>query len=187
MVVGEIQTGKEIGYRRKDVGSLTDRARANQHRQERKDETHRDKRIRMAKGEDVTRIVSEKPGQMIRGGEWEMLPQKEDTTARRLIGGQDDPGRETYKVFKDEMKELAHEEEYAERPILRLVTRQEEMENGTIVHEHVKGRHWTYERGEREKLTYNALQVVMALHQRHTFHLAVATDGAKKEGTKDRK
>eukprot|EP00965_Chrysotila_dentata_P201198 6180444-Pleurochrysis_carterae.AAC.1 len=85
-----------------------------------------------------------------------MLPQREDTTARRLLGGQD--GRGTYRVFNDETKKITHEEEYAGHPILRLFTRPKEMENG----------------------------VAMSLHERHTFHLAVATDGAKQGGTKDR-
>eukprot|EP00965_Chrysotila_dentata_P008041 262104-Pleurochrysis_carterae.AAC.1 len=34
-----------------------------------------------------------------------------------------------------------------------------------------------------KKLTYDTLNVAMSLHGRHTFHIAVATDGAKKGGT----
>eukprot|EP00965_Chrysotila_dentata_P062222 2061345-Pleurochrysis_carterae.AAC.1 len=37
-----------------------------------------------------------------------------------------------------------------------------------------------------KKLTYDTLNVAMTLHERHTFHLAVATDGSKKGGSKDR-
>eukprot|EP00965_Chrysotila_dentata_P056410 1871871-Pleurochrysis_carterae.AAC.1 len=37
-----------------------------------------------------------------------------------------------------------------------------------------------------KKLTYDTLNVAMSLHERHNFHLAVATDGAKKGGNKDR-
>eukprot|EP00965_Chrysotila_dentata_P131081 4333143-Pleurochrysis_carterae.AAC.1 len=37
-----------------------------------------------------------------------------------------------------------------------------------------------------KKLTYDTLKVAMSLHERHSFHLAVATDGAKKGGTKAR-
>eukprot|EP00965_Chrysotila_dentata_P183781 6068281-Pleurochrysis_carterae.AAC.3 len=37
-----------------------------------------------------------------------------------------------------------------------------------------------------KKLAYDTLEVAMSLHERHTFHLAVATDGAKKRGTKCR-
>eukprot|EP00965_Chrysotila_dentata_P078918 2601981-Pleurochrysis_carterae.AAC.1 len=36
-----------------------------------------------------------------------------------------------------------------------------------------------------KKLTQKALQVALSLHERHAFHVAVATDGAKKGGTKD--
>eukprot|EP00965_Chrysotila_dentata_P259544 6213594-Pleurochrysis_carterae.AAC.2 len=35
-----------------------------------------------------------------------------------------------YRVFKDDTIDLAHEEEYAGHPILRLFTRPEEMEKG---------------------------------------------------------
>eukprot|EP00965_Chrysotila_dentata_P198734 6178987-Pleurochrysis_carterae.AAC.1 len=37
-----------------------------------------------------------------------------------------------------------------------------------------------------KKLTQKALQVALSLHERHAFHVAVATDGARKGGTKDR-
>eukprot|EP00965_Chrysotila_dentata_P030899 1029402-Pleurochrysis_carterae.AAC.1 len=37
-----------------------------------------------------------------------------------------------------------------------------------------------------KKLTHKTIQVAMALHERHNFHLAVATDGAKKGKTQDR-
>eukprot|EP00965_Chrysotila_dentata_P217248 6189874-Pleurochrysis_carterae.AAC.2 len=76
--------------------------------------------------------------------------------------------------------ELAHEEEYAGHPILRLFTRPEEMENGPYMCmmpkediEHMNG-------ASGKKLTHDTLHVVMTLHERHAFHLvAVATDGAK--------
>eukprot|EP00965_Chrysotila_dentata_P065594 2173496-Pleurochrysis_carterae.AAC.1 len=32
----------------------------------------------------------------------------------------------------------------------------------------------------RKKLTYETIQVALSLHEKHVFHLAVATDGAKK-------
>eukprot|EP00965_Chrysotila_dentata_P218773 6190761-Pleurochrysis_carterae.AAC.1 len=37
-----------------------------------------------------------------------------------------------------------------------------------------------------KKLTHDTLKAAMSLHERHTFHLAVATDGAEKGGGKDR-
>eukprot|EP00965_Chrysotila_dentata_P022597 748237-Pleurochrysis_carterae.AAC.1 len=37
-----------------------------------------------------------------------------------------------------------------------------------------------------KKLSYDTLNVAMTLHERHNFHMAVATDGAKKGGNKDR-
>eukprot|EP00965_Chrysotila_dentata_P202815 6181337-Pleurochrysis_carterae.AAC.1 len=37
-----------------------------------------------------------------------------------------------------------------------------------------------------KKLTLDTLHVAMSLHERHSFHVAVATDGAKKGGAKDR-
>eukprot|EP00965_Chrysotila_dentata_P149993 4953928-Pleurochrysis_carterae.AAC.1 len=81
--------------------------------------------------------------------------------------------------------DIAHEEKYAGHPILRLFTRPEEMENGTYMHlskEDVA--HMNTVSGK--KLTHDTLNVAMSLHERHSFHLAVATDGAKKGGTKDR-
>eukprot|EP00965_Chrysotila_dentata_P215073 6188546-Pleurochrysis_carterae.AAC.2 len=47
---------------------LTDRAKANQHKQERKEETRRNKRMRLAKGENGTRRVSDQPEQGPGGG-----------------------------------------------------------------------------------------------------------------------
>eukprot|EP00965_Chrysotila_dentata_P234911 6200436-Pleurochrysis_carterae.AAC.2 len=84
--------------------------------------------MKLAKGEDSMRIVSDTPERKIGGREWEMLPRKEDTAARKLLGGQD--GRGIYRVLKDDTMELANEEEYAEHPILRLFMRPDEMENG---------------------------------------------------------
>eukprot|EP00965_Chrysotila_dentata_P099234 3281361-Pleurochrysis_carterae.AAC.1 len=99
------------------------------------------------------------------------------------MGGED--GRGMYKVLKDDTMELAHEEEYAGHPILRLFTRPEQMENGqhTCMSKedirHMNG-------ADGKKLTHKTIQVAMALHERHDFHLAVATDGAKKGETQDR-
>eukprot|EP00965_Chrysotila_dentata_P140386 4641114-Pleurochrysis_carterae.AAC.2 len=120
---------------------LTDRARTNQHRQERKKETHRDKRIRLAKGEKRKRHENSLGKTRTKaGGEWELLQRKKDTAARRLIGGQE--GKGTYKVFKAETMELAHGEEYAGHPILRLFTIGE-----WTIHVYVKGRYRTHEGG----------------------------------------
>eukprot|EP00965_Chrysotila_dentata_P134838 4459870-Pleurochrysis_carterae.AAC.2 len=49
-------------------GSRTGREQINTDRQERKRETHRDKRTRLAKGEQGARIVSEQPEQKLGGG-----------------------------------------------------------------------------------------------------------------------
>eukprot|EP00965_Chrysotila_dentata_P005821 191540-Pleurochrysis_carterae.AAC.1 len=79
----------------------------------------------------------------------------------------------------------AHEEKYATRPILRLFTRPTELENGTYMRmtkEDVE--HMNTASGK--KLTLDTLNVAMTLHERHNFHMAVATDGANKGGTKDR-
>eukprot|EP00965_Chrysotila_dentata_P016976 563590-Pleurochrysis_carterae.AAC.1 len=79
----------------------------------------------------------------------------------------------------------AYEETYAGHPILRLFTRPEEMENGkyiSIAKEDVE--HMNSASGK--KLTCDTLNVAMTLHERHTFHLAVATDGSKRGGSKDR-
>eukprot|EP00965_Chrysotila_dentata_P151799 5016302-Pleurochrysis_carterae.AAC.1 len=117
------------------------------------------------------------------GGEWELQPLHEDIAARRLMGGLDGRGRQ--RVLKDETMNLAHDEKYAGHPILKLFTRPEEMENGTymrMVKEDVT--HMNSASGK--KLTYDTLNVAMTLHERHTFHLAVATDGSKKGGNMDR-
>eukprot|EP00965_Chrysotila_dentata_P169808 5604837-Pleurochrysis_carterae.AAC.1 len=59
------------------------------------------------------------------------------------------------------------------------------MENGTYMRVSKEGvTHMNAASGK--KLTYDTINVAMTLHERHTFHLAVATDGAKKGGTKDR-
>eukprot|EP00965_Chrysotila_dentata_P025443 845662-Pleurochrysis_carterae.AAC.3 len=60
-VVGEDGARPELGRQRRNMRGLTDRAKANQHRQERKAETHQNKRIRLAKGENGIRRVSEQP------------------------------------------------------------------------------------------------------------------------------
>eukprot|EP00965_Chrysotila_dentata_P023076 764779-Pleurochrysis_carterae.AAC.1 len=40
--------------------------------------------------------------------------------------------------------------------------------------------------GDGKKLTFETLEVALSLHEKYDFHVAVATDGAKKGGTKDR-
>eukprot|EP00965_Chrysotila_dentata_P217310 6189913-Pleurochrysis_carterae.AAC.3 len=128
-------------------------------------------------------MVSDKPERKAGGGEWEVPARTEDTAARRLMGGHDEKGR--YRVFKDDTMDLAHEEEYAGHPILRLFTRPEEIENGPhkdIAIENIRQMNGA----EGKKLTYETLLAAMSLHERHDFHIAVATDGAKKGGTKDR-
>eukprot|EP00965_Chrysotila_dentata_P184098 6078766-Pleurochrysis_carterae.AAC.1 len=162
---------------------LTDRARNNQQRRGKTEESYQNKRMRLVEGGDGTRKVSDRPEQRLGGGEWELPPLQEDIAARRLMGGLD--GRGVQRVLKDETANLAHDEKYAGHPILRLFTRPAEMENGTytrITKEEVA--HMNAASGK--KLTYDALNVAMKLHERHTFHVAVATDGAKKGGNKDR-
>eukprot|EP00965_Chrysotila_dentata_P213555 6187691-Pleurochrysis_carterae.AAC.1 len=162
------------------MGGLTDRARTDQHRRERKEETHKNKRTRLASGENSTRRVSEQPEQRLGGGEWEL---KVDIAARRLLGGRD--GKGMHRVLKKEGMDLAHEEKYAGHQILRLFTRPEEMENGIFlrISKEVVA-HMNAASGK--KLTYDTLNVAMTLHERYNFHLAVAMDAAKKEGTKYR-
>eukprot|EP00965_Chrysotila_dentata_P017788 591787-Pleurochrysis_carterae.AAC.2 len=182
-VEGDKEINKEQGHHRRNMGELTNRAKTNQQRRERKGDTYENKRIRLAVGESGTRRVSEQPAQRIGGGEWELPPRKTDATARRLLGGQERGGG--YRVLKDETMDLAHEEKYAEHPIFRLFTQPEEMENGTYMRlskEDVT--HMNSASGK--KLAYDTLEVAMSLHERYTFHLAVATDGAKKGGTKCR-
>eukprot|EP00965_Chrysotila_dentata_P089458 2953540-Pleurochrysis_carterae.AAC.1 len=103
--------------------------------------------------------------------------------ARRVLGGQDGNGR--HRVYKDDTMDLAHEAEYAGHPILRLFTRPEENEQGPhkiIASEDIR----QMNRAEGKKLTHEALLVALSLHVKHDFQVAVATDGAKKGGTKDR-
>eukprot|EP00965_Chrysotila_dentata_P078985 2604930-Pleurochrysis_carterae.AAC.2 len=161
-VVGREEIGVITGHWGRNMAQFTKRARDNKHKQERKGETHRDKKARLAKGAKGTRI--------------------EDTAARRLLGGRD--GRGKYRMFKDDTKELAHEEEYAEHPILRLFTRPEEMEKGPHKNITTESRHMNGADGKKH--THETLLVAMSLHEMHDFHLAVATDGAKKGGSKDR-
>eukprot|EP00965_Chrysotila_dentata_P141977 4693359-Pleurochrysis_carterae.AAC.1 len=71
---------------------------------------------------------------------------------------------------------LAHGEEYAGHPILKLFTRPVEMENG--VYMRMSKEDIAHMNAESEKkLTYDTLNVAMSLHERHKFHIAVATDG----------
>eukprot|EP00965_Chrysotila_dentata_P262186 6214496-Pleurochrysis_carterae.AAC.1 len=81
--------------------------------------------------------------------------------------------------------DLAHEAEYARHPILRLFTRPEENEQG--LHKFITTEDTRQMNGaEGKKLTYEAISAALSLHEKHDFHVAVATDGAKKGGTKDR-
>eukprot|EP00965_Chrysotila_dentata_P117748 3890919-Pleurochrysis_carterae.AAC.1 len=151
--------------------------------EERKGETYTKERTRVAKGGEGTRLVSAKPTVKVGGGEWEEPARKEDTTARKLLGGHD--GRGKYMVFKDDSMDIAHREEYAEHPILRLFTRPEENEQGT--HRMMTTEDTRIMNGaDGKKLTFKTLEVALTLHERYDFHVAAATDGAKKGGTKDR-
>eukprot|EP00965_Chrysotila_dentata_P011491 375992-Pleurochrysis_carterae.AAC.1 len=76
--------------------------------------------MRLIKGGEGTRKVSDRPEQRSGGGEWELPPQHVDRDARRLIGGLD--GRGAQRVLRDEMMNPAHDEKYARHPILRLFT-----------------------------------------------------------------
>eukprot|EP00965_Chrysotila_dentata_P137777 4558257-Pleurochrysis_carterae.AAC.1 len=64
----------ESDRQRKDMSGLTDRAKANQQRRERRGGTFEDKRISLAKGENGTRRVSERPEHRPGGGDWELPP-----------------------------------------------------------------------------------------------------------------
>eukprot|EP00965_Chrysotila_dentata_P016967 563127-Pleurochrysis_carterae.AAC.1 len=172
-VEGEKEEGGENEYQRRNRRELTNRARTNQQKRERKGETYHDKKMRLIEGGYGTRKVSDRPQQRPGGGEWELPPHHEDIEARRLIGGLD--GRGMQRVLRDEMMNPAHDEHYARHPILRLFTRPEEMENGgyiCIAKEDVA--HTNSASGK--KLTYDTLNVAMTLHERHNFHLAAATD-----------
>eukprot|EP00965_Chrysotila_dentata_P114722 3791689-Pleurochrysis_carterae.AAC.1 len=91
-VEGENEEGGESENRRRDRRELTDRARTNQHKRERRRETHYEKRMRLIEGGDSTRKVSDRPEQRPGGGEWVLTTPHEDTEARRLIGGPDGRG-----------------------------------------------------------------------------------------------
>eukprot|EP00965_Chrysotila_dentata_P220116 6191583-Pleurochrysis_carterae.AAC.4 len=60
-VVGENEASREPIRQRRNMRKLTGRAKVNQHRRERKEETYENKRIRLAEGESGTRRVSERP------------------------------------------------------------------------------------------------------------------------------
>eukprot|EP00965_Chrysotila_dentata_P254542 6211911-Pleurochrysis_carterae.AAC.1 len=184
---GEVKSGagedEENRTRRRNFTRLTQRARNNKHKQERKKETYGEKRVRLAKGGEGTRVISTKPPNKEGGGEWRIPETREDKAARELLGGLDQNGR--YRVFTDDTMDLAHEAEYAGHPILRIFTRPEENEHGPqkiVTTEDT--RHMNGTAGK--KLTYEALTAALTLHERHDFHVAVATDGAKRGGTKDR-
>eukprot|EP00965_Chrysotila_dentata_P233290 6199508-Pleurochrysis_carterae.AAC.1 len=130
-MVGENEASMDPVRQRRNTIELTGRAKANQQRQERKEEIYKNRRLRLAEGENGTRRVSERPEPGIGGGEWELPPHTEDIMARRFMGGQD--GRGKLRVLKDETMNLVHEEKYAGHPILILFTRPEKMENGTYM------------------------------------------------------
>eukprot|EP00965_Chrysotila_dentata_P118054 3902043-Pleurochrysis_carterae.AAC.1 len=127
-VEGENDECGEPGQQKRSMRGLTDRARTSQQRRERRVETHKNKRTRLAEGGHGTRKVSDRPEQRLGGGEWELPPLHEDIAARRLMGGHD--GRRVQRVLKDEAMNPAHDQKYAGHPILRLFTRPTEMENG---------------------------------------------------------
>eukprot|EP00965_Chrysotila_dentata_P076257 2518656-Pleurochrysis_carterae.AAC.1 len=146
---------QEIGRRTRNLRRLTDRARANQYKREKRGETYENKRLRLAKGDNGTRKVSELPEQRTGGGEWEVPTQKTDKDARELLGGYDGGGK--HRVFKNEAMDLAHEEKYAGHPILRLFTRPEEMEDGTYMSV-TKGDVTHMNTASGKKLTYDTLK-----------------------------
>eukprot|EP00965_Chrysotila_dentata_P088727 2929050-Pleurochrysis_carterae.AAC.1 len=175
-VEGEDEESGVPGHQKRNMRGLTDRAKANQHRQERREDTYRNKRIRLVEGGNGIRKVSDRPEQRLGGGEWELPPLNEDIEARRLMGGRN--GRGVQRVLKDEAMNPAHEEKYAGHPILRLFTLPAEMENGiymSMTKEDVA--HMNTASGN--KLTYDNLNVAITLHERHTSHIAVATDWKK--------
>eukprot|EP00965_Chrysotila_dentata_P073554 2429497-Pleurochrysis_carterae.AAC.1 len=91
-VVGESEDGVGTVHKRRNMRELTGRAKGNQQRREKKEETNRNKRIRLAEGENGTRRVSEPPDPRPGGGDWELPPHTEDIAARGLIEGQDSKG-----------------------------------------------------------------------------------------------
>eukprot|EP00965_Chrysotila_dentata_P245840 6206805-Pleurochrysis_carterae.AAC.1 len=138
---------------------------------------------RLAKGGEGSRVVSIKPARKEGGWEWKVPKTREDTAARKLLGGQDQNGR--HRVFKDDTMDLAHEAEYAGHLILRLFTRPKENEQGPhkiITTEDIRQMNGA----EGKKLTYEAISAALLLHEKYDFQLAVASDGAKKGGTKYR-
>eukprot|EP00965_Chrysotila_dentata_P102450 3382022-Pleurochrysis_carterae.AAC.1 len=70
-------------------------------------------------------------------------------------------------------------------PILRLFTRPVENEQGA--HKMITTEDTRQMNGaEGKKLTCDTLEVALSLHEKYDFHIAAATNGAKKGGTKDR-
>eukprot|EP00965_Chrysotila_dentata_P249600 6208978-Pleurochrysis_carterae.AAC.5 len=176
-VVGRPEAGEETRIRGRNMARLTERARDNKHKQERSGETYGKKRARLAKGGEGSRLVSDKPTRKEGGGEWEIPARREDTVARKLLGGQDGKGR--YTVFKDDTMNLAHKAKYAGRPILRLFTRLEETEQDPhkiMTPEDIRQMNGA----EGKKLTHETFSIALSLNEKYGFHVAVATDGAKK-------
>eukprot|EP00965_Chrysotila_dentata_P062675 2076699-Pleurochrysis_carterae.AAC.1 len=168
---GEVEGEDEEkpGHQRRNMKGLSDRAKANLHKRERREDTYKNKRIRLVEGGNGTLRVLDRPGQRLGGGEWELPPLRKDIEARRLMGGRD--GRGVQRVLKDKATNPAHDEKYAAHPILRLFTRPAELENGTYIRmtkedvEHVNT-------ASGKKLTFDTLNVAMTLHERHSFHIA---------------
>eukprot|EP00965_Chrysotila_dentata_P235682 6200897-Pleurochrysis_carterae.AAC.1 len=71
---------------------LSDGVKANLHERERREDTYKNKRIRIVEGGNGIRRVSDRPGQRLGGGEWELPPLRNDIEARRLMGGRDGRG-----------------------------------------------------------------------------------------------
>eukprot|EP00965_Chrysotila_dentata_P156113 5157616-Pleurochrysis_carterae.AAC.1 len=67
-VVGTTETEEEVRRRGRNVTRLTERARNNKQKQERKGETYAEKRTRLAQGGKGSRLVSGKPIRKVGGG-----------------------------------------------------------------------------------------------------------------------
>eukprot|EP00965_Chrysotila_dentata_P224719 6194351-Pleurochrysis_carterae.AAC.1 len=178
---GEVESANEEGgvreHQRRNRKELTNRARTNQHKRERREVTYYGKKMRLLEGGDNTRKVSDRPEQRPGGGECELPPLHEDIEARRLIGEID--GRGMQKVLRDEMMNPAHDEKYAGHPILRLFTRPEEMENGKcirIAKEDVA--HMNSAGGK--KLTYDTLNLPRMGQKRGDLRIGGKRNGCRK-------
>eukprot|EP00965_Chrysotila_dentata_P262187 6214496-Pleurochrysis_carterae.AAC.2 len=84
-VVGRTEEDGEIRTRGRNMARLSETARNNKHKQERKGETYGEKRARLAKGGEGSRVESIKPARKEGGGEWTVPERREDTAARKII------------------------------------------------------------------------------------------------------